>query len=67
MAAMPVWFPRGAAGIDHVAFPLVLFPAFWAIAFFYALLTERLARASLFVLVLTLINVTIAYSSGGWS
>lgn len=66
LAAMPVWFPRGAAGINHVAFTATLFPAFWAIPVFYVLLEERLGRAAFILLAVTLVNLAIAYSSGGW-
>ena len=45
MVTMPFWLPGGAAGIDHLVFPIVLFPVIWAIVFFYFCLTEELARA----------------------
>ncbi|MEM7508377.1 MAG: hypothetical protein AAF415_16715 [Pseudomonadota bacterium] len=47
MATMPQWLPEGSAGIDHLAFPIVLFPAIWAVLFFYACLDMRLTRATL--------------------
>lgn len=47
MAAMPLWLPPGAAGINHLAFPIILTPLLWAVPFFYACLTEDLPRASL--------------------
>ena len=43
-AGMPLWLPRGAAGIDHIILPLILLPAVWAILFFHAVLDRSLAR-----------------------
>lgn len=63
MAAMPLWFPEGAAGIDHLILPLILFPAIWAAAFFYACLAEDLGRASVVLIGLLLINAAAA----GWA
>ena len=63
MAAMPLWFPEGAAGIDHLILPLILFPAIWAAAFFYACLAENLGRASVVLIALLLINAAAA----GWA
>lgn len=40
MAAMPVWFPPGQAGINNIAFPIILTPLLWAVPFFYALLDD---------------------------
>lgn len=60
MAAMPVWFPPGAAGINHLAFPLVVFPAVWAVLFFYAVLAENLQQAAWVLLSLTIINGSLA-------
>ncbi|WP_422367403.1 hypothetical protein [Pelagibius sp.] len=56
MAAMPLWFPEGRAGIDHLVFPLIFFPAIWAAGFFYACLAENLRRASVLLMGLLLIN-----------
>lgn len=63
MAAMPLWFPEGAAGIDHLILPLILFPAIWAVAFFYACMTEKLGLASVVLVGLLLINAAAA----GWA
>lgn len=63
MAAMPLWFPEGAAGIDHLVLPLILFPAIWAVAFFFACLSESLGRASVLLLGTLAINVAAA----GWA
>ena len=47
LAGMPLWLPGGAAGIDNIAFPLVLAPLIWALLFFHACLDRRLARVAL--------------------
>jgi hypothetical protein len=46
-AGMPLWLPRGAAGIDHIVLPLLLLPAVWAILFFHAVLDRSLVRVAL--------------------
>lgn len=46
MAAMPVWAPQGAAGVDHLIMPLILAPLFWGIAFGYACIEENLPRCA---------------------
>lgn len=56
MGAMPLWFPAGAAGVDHLIFPLILFPALWAAVFFYAILAENMRRAALVMTALALVN-----------
>ncbi len=63
MAAMPLWFPQGAAGIGHLILPLILFPAIWAGAFFYACLSKDLGRASVLLIGLLSINAAAA----GWA
>lgn len=60
MAAMPLWFPEGAAGIDHLVLPAILFPAIWATAFFYACLAENLGRASVILIGSLIINSAAA-------
>lgn len=47
LAGMPLWLPGGAAGIDNIAFPLVLAPLIWALLFFHACLDRSLARVAL--------------------
>ena len=49
MCAMPLWLPRGAAGVTNLAFPIILAPLLWAVAFFYACLEEKLVRGSLVI------------------
>lgn len=44
MAAMPVWLPSGAAGIDNIVYPLILAPLIWAAVFTYTILEQNLAR-----------------------
>lgn len=66
-AAMPIWFPKGAANIGHFIFPVVLFPAVWAAAFTYTVLERNLVRATLIVIGATALNAVVAWSSGGWT
>lgn len=47
LMAMPLWVPPGAAGVNDIAFPIILTPLLWALPFFYAVLEEKLTRASL--------------------
>ena len=49
MMAMPVWLPSGAAGINDIAFPILLTPLLWALPFFYACLEENLVRGTLVI------------------
>lgn len=56
MMAMPVWLPAGAAGVNNIAFPILLTPLLWAVPFFYATLTENLPRAAVLLLAATLIQ-----------
>ncbi len=44
MAGAAVWMPGGAAGVDNVVLPLVLFPLIWAVLFFYACLVKGVSR-----------------------
>lgn len=60
MAAMPVWLPPGAAGIDNVALPILLTPLLWAIPFFYACLEENLPRGVAVTLVAILAQAALA-------
>ncbi|MEM9011159.1 MAG: hypothetical protein AAGE18_08035 [Pseudomonadota bacterium] len=46
-SAMPVWFPAGAAQLNHIAFPILLFPAIWAVPFFYVALEGNMVRCTL--------------------
>lgn len=46
VAGMPVWFPKGAAGIDHIALPIIMLPGIWAVLFFHAVLDRSLSRVA---------------------
>jgi len=46
VACMPLWFPKGAADIDHIALPLILLPAVWAALFFHAVLDRSIVRVA---------------------
>ncbi|MEM8836456.1 MAG: hypothetical protein AAGE89_00055 [Pseudomonadota bacterium] len=63
MAAMPLTLPQGSAGIDHIVFPLLLFPALWAAFFFYAILTENLLRAGLVFILILLVEAAVVGSA----
>ena len=56
MAGMSSWFPKGTGGIDHLAFPLILFPAIWTLLFFYAVLESKPWRAAIIIFVLGAVN-----------
>ncbi|NKF21234.1 hypothetical protein [Solimonas marina] len=45
MAGGAIWLPKGAAQINNLLLPVLLFPAIWAVLFFYASLALRLRRA----------------------
>ncbi|MEM9139527.1 MAG: hypothetical protein AAGB15_06815 [Pseudomonadota bacterium] len=47
MASMPFWFPGGAAGIDHIVFPIVLFPLIWTATVVYPCIDDNVPRAVL--------------------
>lgn len=46
VGCMPVWFPKGDAGIDHIALPIIMLPGIWAALFFHAVLDRSLIRVS---------------------
>ncbi|PZQ60547.1 MAG: hypothetical protein DI544_08090 [Sphingomonas taxi] len=56
LAGMPLWLPGGAAGIDNLAFPLVLAPLIWALLFFHACLDRKLSRVAIIAAALFLIH-----------
>ncbi len=56
MAGMSAWLPAGRAGIDHLSFPIILFPAIWAALFFYAVLEARPGRALVVITLLGALN-----------
>ena len=47
MAGMAAWLPAGAALVDNLILPLVLYPLIWAFFFFWACLDGILGRAAL--------------------
>jgi hypothetical protein len=69
MAGAAVWLPPGAADINNIVIPLVLFPGIWAALFFYACLAQHLKRAYGFLGFLSLsqagLIVTHLLISGG--
>ena len=65
MAGAALYLPRGAAGIDNLVFPIILFPLIWALLFLYTLTDPRLLRASaVLALVLLTHGGLIAYHLG---
>lgn len=59
MGGAAVLIPPGPATINHVAIPLVLFPAVWALLFFYACLEPRLFRCAASLTGLALSNTVL--------
>jgi hypothetical protein len=58
-AAMPYWVPKGAGGVDHIAFPLFFMPAIWGVIFFYALLDRSLARIAIVMSILAVVHLIV--------
>jgi putative effector of murein hydrolase LrgA (UPF0299 family) len=58
-AAMPYWVPKGAGGVDHIAFPLFFMPAIWGVIFFYALLDRSLPRIAVVMGVIAVVHVIV--------
>lgn len=56
LAGMPLWLPGGTAGIDNLAFPLVLAPLIWAALFFHACLDRSVRRVALVAAALFLVH-----------
>ncbi|MEM8553495.1 MAG: hypothetical protein AAGF71_01580 [Pseudomonadota bacterium] len=44
MMGMTHWFPAGAAHVDNIVMPIILFPLIWAGIFFYTCIEENLPR-----------------------
>ena len=57
MAVMPFWVPKGAGGVDHIAFPLFFMPAIWSVIFFYALLDRSLGRIAIIMAVVAVVHL----------
>lgn len=47
VAGMARWWPAGAAGVDQIVMPMLLFPLIWGGVFFYALLDDKPMRVGL--------------------
>jgi hypothetical protein len=58
-AAMPYWVPKGAGGVDHIAFPLFFMPAIWGVIFFYALLDRSLMRIAVIMSLIAVIHMIV--------
>lgn len=61
MASTPLWWPKGVAGIDNLIFAILLFPAFWAIYVFYALMDSKPWRALFVMMTVIIANAIIIY------
>lgn len=59
VCAASIWLPPGPALIDNIAIPLVLFPAVWAVLFFYCYLTSSLKRAYALLTLLLLTHAAL--------
>lgn len=60
MAVLPLWLPHGAAEIDHLVFPILMFPGIWAVVFFYACLERNLVRATSIIAALIAVTGVVA-------
>lgn len=60
MMAAPVWLPAGSAGVNHLAFPILLAPLIWSVPFFYACLEENLPRGAAVIVGATLAQGVVA-------
>lgn len=58
-AAMPTWVPKGAGGVDHIAFPLFFAPAIWGVIFFYALLDRSLTRIAIVMSAIAVVHMIV--------
>ena len=63
MAATPIWMPAGDSGVDNIVMPIVLFPAYWAVFFFYSLIVENIWRATAVVAGLTALHGFLIYGA----
>ena len=59
VGCMPVWFPKGAAGIDHIALPIIMMPGIWAVLFFHAVLDRSLLRVTVVAVGLASLSVAM--------
>lgn len=63
MASTPLWFPKGAAQVDHLVFAIILFPAYWAAAFFYAVMDASVRRAGVAMGAVIALNAALITAS----
>lgn len=59
MAGGAIWLPKGAAQLDNLLLPILLFPAIWALLFFHACLEPRLGRAYAVTAGIALLQLTL--------
>ncbi|MEM1079371.1 MAG: hypothetical protein AAGI09_12655 [Pseudomonadota bacterium] len=45
MGGMALWWPKGPAGLDHIAMPIVLFPMIWVGWVTYGVIADLPGRA----------------------
>ncbi len=65
MAGAALYLPGGAAGVDNMVFPIVLFPLVWAGLFLYTLLDHRLVRAYAVIAALCVVHAILIYRHVG--
>jgi hypothetical protein len=66
-AAMPVWSPTGGVALNGIAYPMVLAPLVWIIAFVYAILSENLVQCGVVMTsVLGVSSVLAVLAIAGW-
>jgi len=61
LAGMPAYWPGGAAGIDHIVIPVILFPMLWAGLLLYACLERSLKRASAVLALTMAVNAALVF------
>lgn len=57
-----VWLPKGAAQVNNLVLPVVLFPLLWAGMFLYACSEPRLSRGYAIVGAIIAINFAIVFA-----
>lgn len=56
MSGAALWYPPGAAQIDNLIVPIVVFPLLWAAFFIYSLMDPRLGRAYAVIGIVCIVN-----------
>ena len=59
MTGMVVWWPEGAARINNIAMPVLLFPLIWAGFFLFAVIAENLMRACAVLVLVIVFNALL--------